>query len=88
MAYKLIICPEAEDDILHLDSIIRKRILKKLRWLFAQPNPFLHAKPLHGSAAGDIRFRIGDYRVIAAIDENKKMITITAVGHRKDVYAD
>ncbi len=30
--------------------------------------------------------RIGDYRVIADIDGNKKIINVTFAGHRKDVY--
>lgn len=34
----------------------------------------------------DFRIRIGDYRAIADIDFARKMITVTAIGHRKDVY--
>ena len=40
------------------------------------------------SSRGDYKLRIGDYRVIADIDDNKKRIEITLIGHRKNVYQD
>ena len=34
----------------------------------------------------DYKIRIGDYRVIADIDDKNKKIEITVIGHRKNVY--
>ena len=32
------------------------------------------------------RIRQGDYRIVYAIDDNKHLITIVRVGHRKEIY--
>ena len=32
------------------------------------------------------RFRVGDYRVIYAIDDSNRAVYILAVGHRREVY--
>lgn len=34
----------------------------------------------------DYRLRVGNYRVIADIDDNTLIIHITLIGHRKNVY--
>ncbi len=60
---------------------IRKAIEKKLT-----TNPQLFGKPLRFNYSGLRRIRVGDYRVIYHIDQHKKIVTITAIGHRKDVY--
>ena len=32
------------------------------------------------------RLRVGDYRIIYEVDDGTRTVTITAVGHRRDVY--
>ena len=51
---------------------------------FNTENPFHYFERLKGR--NDYKLRIGDYRVIADIDSNKKIINVTLAGHRKDVY--
>lgn len=43
-------------------------------------------KPLNSPFDGKWSARIGDYRVIYTIDEQRKKITVTAVKRRADVY--
>ena len=35
----------------------------------------------------DYKLRVGDYRIIADIDDKKEIIKITLIGHRKNIYA-
>lgn len=86
MAYEWIILPCAEAQLKKLDRQVAKRIVKKLTWFSLQSNPLSHANPLHHPTIGDVRFRIGDYRVIAFIDVSKKKIAVAAIGHRSDIY--
>lgn len=86
MAYKWRLLPAAMDDLKELDAAIAKRILKKLRWLAKQANPLRQGKRLSDTAIGDIRFRMGDYRVIAIVEEKTKQILIVAIGHRRTIY--
>ena len=47
--------------------------------------PYL-GKPLKGELYGKWSLRVGDYRIIYTIDEQKKILTLLNVGHRKMVY--
>ena len=49
-------------------------------------NPRAFGKALKGNRKGYWRYRVGDYRIIADIQDDKIVIIITEVGHRGDVY--
>lgn len=49
-------------------------------------NPRISGKPLAGNKAGYWRYRIGDYRIISEISDEKLIILLVRIAHRKDVY--
>lgn len=49
-------------------------------------NPRLHGKALRGSMNDKWRYRIGNCRILAKIDDGLVTITIVEVGHRSDIY--
>ena len=49
-------------------------------------NPRQHGKGLSSNRSGQWRYRIGDYRLICVIDDNKLIILALTVGHRREVY--
>ena len=49
-------------------------------------NPRQHGKDLTANRSGQWRYRIGDYRLIAEIQDSRIVILILNVGHRRDVY--
>ncbi len=49
-------------------------------------NPRQHGKGLTANRSGQWRYRIGDYRLICVIEDDKLIITALTVGHRKDIY--
>ena len=49
-------------------------------------NPRQHGKGLTANRSGQWRYRVGDYRLIAEIQDNRIVILILNVGHRRDVY--
>ena len=49
-------------------------------------NPRLHGKSLQGPMSEKWRYRVGDYRILAKIEEDRVVILIVEVGHRKDIY--
>jgi mRNA interferase RelE/StbE len=49
-------------------------------------DPFQHGKGLKANHSGCWRYRVGEYRLIAEIMEEKVVILLLSVGHRKDVY--
>ena len=88
MRFSLVITKRAKKDILALPTLEARRIVKKLRFFIASPDPLSYAKPLTNTAVAQYRFRVGDYRVLFDVDArgNITILTVLAVQHRKDVY--
>jgi mRNA interferase RelE/StbE len=84
MKYQLVVESRAKKDIQSLNVITQKRIAKKIKYFLDQSDPLLYAKKLVDSSGGDYRFRIGNYRAIFDIEDNK--IKLLRVQHRKDIY--
>lgn len=49
-------------------------------------NPRRTGKPLKGEYKGAWRYRAGDYRLIAHIEDDQVLILLLAIGHRREVY--
>ena len=49
-------------------------------------NPRLHGKSLTANRSGQWRYRVGDYRLIADIQDDVVVILILTIGHRRDIY--
>ncbi|MGV9189201.1 type II toxin-antitoxin system RelE family toxin [Arcanobacterium canis] len=49
-------------------------------------NPRIHGKALTGNFADLWRYRIGDYRLIAEIKDDKFIVLALSIGHRRNVY--
>ena len=81
MPFKIVWDEKAYDSLNKLEPTISRRILKKVDEL--SENPFSKdIKRLKG--CNDFRLRVGDYRIIFAVEQNT--IQILKVGHRKNVY--
>lgn len=49
-------------------------------------DPRQHGKGLTANRSGEWRYRIGDYRLICEINDNKLVILALSVGHRREIY--
>ena len=49
-------------------------------------NPRLYGKALRGNLAGNWSYRVGNYRIIADIQDDKIIILVTDIGHRREIY--
>ena len=47
-------------------------------------NPRQHGKALVANHQGEWRYRVGDYRILAEIQDTKVTILIVTIGHRKE----
>ena len=73
---------EAFSQLKDLDKAVAKRIMRKIESALDDPHQFF--KRLSGRP--EYTLRAGDYRVIADIEEARKIIFIRSIGHRKNVY--
>jgi len=70
-----------------LDRQIARRILDYMDEKIASlDDPRIRGKALTGPLGELWRYRIGDYRVICAIQDNHFRILVVEVGHRKQIY--
>ena len=51
-------------------------------------NPRQHGKGLTANLSGQWRYRIGDYRLICQINDDKLIILALTVGNRRDIYKE
>lgn len=49
-------------------------------------DPRAHGKALKGDRRGEWRYRVGDYRILANIQDEKILILVLKIGHRREVY--
>lgn len=87
MAWTIEITRTAEKQIKKLDRVAQDLIVRFLRErLKPAENPRQWGKPLHGEKRGLWRYRVGDYRLICDIQDERITVLVLEVGHRKDVY--
>lgn len=87
MAWRIEITRTAEKQITKLDRAAQKSILHFLRERLRSTNdPRQWGKALQGEKRGLWRYRVGDYRLICDILDDKIIVMILEVGHRKDIY--
>lgn len=85
MAYKIEFLPYAVKQLAKLDKTAQRRIVAYLENRVAE-DPRSHGKGLTGDLAGCWRYRIGDYRAVCDIQEERITVLVLKVGHRRDVY--
>ncbi len=80
--YELIFDDPAIEFLSKLPKELKTRIFNKV--ISTKENPHHYFERLAGRT--DFKLRVGDYRAIADINDAKKKIEVTLIGHRKNVY--
>ena len=88
MAWKIEIDSEAKRDLDKLDPPIARRILSFLHDRVAfLDDPRSIGEPLKGSRLGDFwKYRIGDHRIIASLEDDVMCVLVVKIGNRREVY--
>ena len=85
--YTVAFSPEGQKAFEKLDNSIAVRIKN---WIINNlegcENPRYKGRALKGNLAGYWRYRVGDYRIIAEIQDDKIVILIIDVDKRNDIY--
>ncbi len=78
--------PNAIRDYNSLDRTIRRRINAALDRLCTDPLHQPNIKRLVGPLAGQLRFRVGDWRIAYYVRAELRRIVIVRIAHRREVY--
>lgn len=75
-------------DVRKFDKQTQKRIRAFLETRVASlEHPRQIGKPLKGSKFENLwRYRVGDYRILCEIQDERIVVLVLEIGHRKDVY--
>ena len=82
MCYELVYTRRAAKDISKLQQNVKERIKKALE-KYAE-DPLFYARKMADPTLGTYRFRIGEYRVIFDIEEDK--LIVLRLGHQREIY--
>lgn len=88
MVWKVDLDPSAERELDKLDPQIARRILAFLHTRVALlDDPRSIGEALKGSKLGVFwKYRVGDYRIIADIEDGALRILVVRIGNRREVY--
>jgi mRNA interferase RelE/StbE len=88
LAWTIEFTDTAQRQLEKLDKAVANRIAKFLRERLAKlENPRSIGEALKGERWGTLwKYRVGDYRLIASIEDQRLMILVVTIGHRRQVY--
>jgi mRNA interferase RelE/StbE len=88
MAWEIELSDFAQKNLRKLDRQIANRILDFLQNRLAKlDDPRSIGEALRGSKLGELwKYRVGDYRVIANIQDHTLRVVVVRIGNRKEVY--
>jgi mRNA interferase RelE/StbE len=82
--YRATFASSAKKELRVLPAEVIERVLPEIRELSSKPRPS-GSKKLHGYR-DRWRIRVGRYRVVYSIDDERKVVDITRIAHRKEAY--
>ena len=83
--YKITFKSSAHKELERLPKPAVRKIVIAIGQLAENPKP-MGVKKLKDSSEDLYRIRVGDYRVIYAINDGIRIINVRRIGHRKDIY--
>lgn len=88
MAWRIELDDAAKKDLAKLDKQVARRITTFLRERLAVlDDPRSIGEALKGSRLGEFwKYRVGDYRIIAHIEDGQLRILVVRIGNRREVY--
>ena len=82
--YAVVFARSARKELQALDRGVANRILKRIEALTREPRPS-GCKKLEGTD-NLWRIRVGDWRVVYAVDDARTLVEISVVRHRREAY--
>ena len=87
MGYRVELSKRAQKDLDKFDETIVRMILKWLKKnIDNSDDPCIHGKALKGNLAGYWRYRVGSYRIICTIEDDRLIVQVITINNRRNVY--
>jgi mRNA interferase RelE/StbE len=87
LAWRIEITHTAKKQLAKLDRQVQTEIVRYLRErISTDDDPRRYGEPLRKELAGRWKYRVGAYRLICEIQDDKILVLVLMVGHRSKVY--
>jgi mRNA interferase RelE/StbE len=87
MAWKVDLSPTARKQLKQLDKTVSRRILKFINErLDKLDDPRQIGTRLQGTLSEFWKYRVGDYRLICSLEDERLVVLVLRIGHRKEIY--
>jgi mRNA interferase RelE/StbE len=87
LTYEIEWAASALRELRKLDHQATRRILVAVSKFATDPRPSA-SRALSGQPSGTMRLRVGDYRVIYHVEDQRVVVTVVRVAHRREAYRD
>ena len=84
--YEVFLTREAQRFYERADPVLVRKLNRCFERLRENPYEHPNIKQLKGPLAGHFRYRIGDWRVIYQVDEQRREVTVLLIVHRSKAY--
>ena len=89
MAWRIEFAESAQKELKAIDHQAQRDILRYLKERIAtDEDPRRFGGPLRRNLAGLWKYRIGNYRIICKIENERLLVLVVRIGHRREVYRD
>jgi mRNA interferase RelE/StbE len=82
-SYKILIKKSAAEELAEIPRKDLERIVRRIRNLEQNPRPSGGRKL---SGQDKHRLRQGDYRIVYAIDDSRRVVEVYKIGNRREIY--
>jgi len=87
LVWQIKITNTAKKQLVKLDRQVQSEILRYLRDRIAtNEDPRRYGAPLRRELTGRWKYRVGTYRLICEIQDEKILVLVLMVGHRSKIY--
>lgn len=85
--YEVLYSEKALKQLKKMDKQVAKLIVAYVKKnLVGCDDPRVIGKSLQGNLNDKWRYRVGDYRILAKIEDEKVLISLIEIGHRREIY--
>ncbi len=89
MTWSVLFDDRARRELRKLSDETQRTILRYLRErIAASEDPRQFGKPLRRTLAGLWRYRVGDYRLICRLEDDRLIVLVLRLGHRREIYEE
>jgi mRNA interferase RelE/StbE len=85
--WKIEFDPAAQREFDRLDKTVARRIFKFLYERVGRlDNPRKIGERLQGTLSEFWKYRVGDYRLICTLEDDRLLVLVLRIGHRREIY--